>query len=241
MAQTITLNIKVANPPPGLCVPDGLVTWLQGAITLDVQGEINGTRIIKSQVAPDPDNQDAIWFKVDGIGNILGLFAFTNGDWRRMPAVGIGTRAYYNGAVAGVFDPLTLFGVHGGEFDGWQIDYTFQDLFIVTGSLFNSQTNQWVSNVSGGLLATGGRSTVSLDLSNIPRIANPGLSTTLWEADGNSAGGDSVLWGVAKPNFPANVSLIPADPGNQTPTPVNILPPYIAMAQIVYRGTGLGT
>lgn len=241
MAQTFTLNIKVANPPPGSCIGPEYVAWLQSAITLDVQGEIDGTRIIKSQVAPDPDNQDAIWLKIDNIGDTLGMFSFVNGDWRRIPAVGIGTRAYYNGQTAGVFDPLTLYGVHGGEFDGWQIDYAFKDMFVVTGSLYNSQTNQWVSNISGGLQSLGGQANITLGLANIPRIAFPGLSTTLWEASGNSPGGDSDLWGVAEPNFPANVSLIPADPGNQTPTPVSILPPYVAMAMIVYRGTGIGT
>lgn len=243
MPNSFTFNIQVANPPPGSCVAQipGLVEYLQSAITLKVQGELTGTRIIKSQVAPDPDEQDAIWFRVDNIGNTLGLLSFVNGDWRKIPAVGIGTRIYYNGPVAGVFDPLTLFGVHGGEYDGWQIDYTYADQFVVSGSQLNTQTQQWVSNVSGGLVPTGGANAVTLSLDNVPRIANPGLSTTLWEANGNSPGGDSALWGKTTANFPANVSLLPADPGNQKPTPVNILPPYIAMAMLVYRGTGLGT
>lgn len=241
MGNSFTFNIQVANPPPGLCLPPALVQWLQGAITLNVQGEITGTKVIKGQVAPGPDDQDAIWFRVDNIGDTLGLFSYVNGDWRRIPAVGIGTRAYYNGVVAGVFDPLTLYGVHGGEFDGWQLDYTFADQIVVTGSQFNTTTGQWVSNIAGSLLTTGGANTVTLSLDNVPRTAFPGLSTTLWEAHLNAPGGDSALWGVPEANFPANVSLLPADPGNTTPTPISILPPWIAMAMIVYRGTGIGT
>lgn len=241
MSNSFTFNIRVANPAPGLCLPPGLVEFLQSSITLEVQGEITGTRIIKSVTAPDPDSQDAIWFKIDNIGNTLGLFSFVNGDWRRLPAVGIGTRAFYNGPVAGVFDPLSLFGVHGGEYDGWQIDYAFADRFIVSGSQFNTTTNVWVSNVSGGLQSQGGANSVTMGLANIPRPQFPGLSTTLWEANGNSPGGDSDLWGVAEASFPANVSLLPADPGNTDPTPVSILPPWVAMAMIVYRGTGIGT
>ena len=241
MAQNLVLNIKVANPPPDACIPPNFQQWLQGAITLQVQGEVNGTRVLKQQQAPDPDNQDAMWLKVNSAGDVLGLFSFTNGDWRRVPAVPINTRAYYNGPIAGIFDPLTLYGVHGGEYDGWQIDYTYRDQFVVNGAIFDSNTNFWFSNISGNLLREGGSSTVTLGLANIPRASSPGLSTTLWSANGNSVGGDSALWGKATANFPANVTLVPADPGNNAPTPVSILPPYVAMAMIVYRGTGLGT
>jgi hypothetical protein len=243
MSNTFTFNIQVAEPPPGSCVAriPGLVQYLQSAITLQVQGEITGTKIIRSQVAPGPDDQDAIWLREDNIGTTLGLFTFVNGDWRRIPAVGIGTRAFYNGSVAGVFDPLTLFGVHGGEFDGWQIDYTFADKFIASGAQFNTSTGYWVSNIAGSLQQQGGAATVTLGLANVPRLSFPGLKTVLWEAQGNAPGGDSDLWGVAEPNFPANVTLLPADPGNTEPIPVSILPPWVAMAQIVYRGTGIGT
>jgi hypothetical protein len=237
----LTLNINVANPPPGFCIPPNLVTWLQSAITLNVQGDVNGTRVIKSQIAPGPDQQDAIWYRIDNLGNSLGLFSYINGAWRRMPAVGIGTRAYYNGPTANVFDPVTLMGVHGGEYDGWQLDYTFSDEFVVNASVYNTKTAQWNTNVTGGLLPTGGANTQTLSLDNVPRPANPGLKTTLWKADGNAPGGDSALWGVPEANFPANTTLIPADPGNQNPLPVPIVPPFIAMAMIVYRGTGIGT
>lgn len=252
--MAVTFQIDVADPPPELCISTATATAIRDMISLLVEGELEG-EIIYRQITP-PSNTDSVWFKVDANGNNLGLLSYVRGVWRRIPPVGIGTRMYYTGPITGYFNPATLLGNHGDQFDGWQIDLAYEDVIVVNGSTYDTVAGHWLTGIgsvatkdaNGNVVITqtlapsGGFAAVPLTLDNIPRIAYNGLFTTLWEADNNHpTSGSGPLWGVAEPNFPANHALVARDNGNQTPIPTPILPPWVAMAMLVYVGTGEGT
>jgi hypothetical protein len=230
------VNVTVANPPAGLCIPQAWVTWLQQAIVLN-QSNIEGSqRILKQTTAPGPDDRDALWHKISGTGISLGLFTYSNGAWRRFPTVPLGARVFYTGPITGVFDPQSFVGIQGGEWDGWQLDFTFKNLFPVIANNYNAQTGVWESTVGGGSLSQGGFPTVTLGIANVPLASTPAVSVYL-HARGNPGVGDFVLWGDAPSSGSLNQKIvIPANPGNPDPTSFQILPPFVAQAQIVFIG-----
>ena len=251
--MAVTFQLAVAPPAPELCIPAETAAVIQGMISLLVAGELEGETIYR-QITP-PSNTDSVWFKVDEDGNDIGLLTNIRGVWRRIPPVGIGTRMYYTGPITGYFNPATLLGNHGDQFDGWKIDIAYADLMVINGSTYDTVGGHWltgaasisIKDANGDVVTTptitpsGGFAQVSLTVDNIPRVQNPGLLTTLWEADNNHPDATGPLWGVQTPLHPANKVLIPGDNGVQTPIPVPILPPWVAMAMIVYVGTGEGT
>ncbi len=230
------VNVTIANPPAGLCIPQAWVTWLQQAIILN-QSNIEGSqRILKQTTAPGPDDRDALWHKISGTGISLGLFTYSNGAWRRFPTTPIGARVFYVGPITGVFDPQSFIGIPGTEWDGWRLDFAFKNLFPVIASDYNAQTGAWQTMVGGSSQQQGGFANYTLTPANVPLPSVPAIMTTGWEADSLNPGGVAKLWGDATNSFPANKQISPAQPGNPDPTAFSILPPFVAQAQIVYIG-----
>jgi hypothetical protein len=230
------VNITVANPPAGLCIPQAWVTWLQQAIILN-QSNIEGSqRILKQTTAPGPDDRDALWHKISGTGISLGLFTYSNGAWRRFPTTPIGARVGYTGPITGVFDPQSFIGIPGTEWDGWQLDFTFKDLFPVIASSYDAQLGAWQTMAPGSPQQQGGFASITLTPANVPLASKPAVTAFL-HARGNPGIGDFVLWGEAPTSGTlSQTTIVPADPGNPAPTSFQILPPFVAQAQIVYIG-----
>lgn len=251
--MAVTFQLDVAPPPPELCISADTEAAIRDMISLLVDGELEGLTVYR-QITP-PSNTNSVWFKVDANGNNVGLLSYVRGVWRRIPPVGIGTRMYYSGPITGYFNPATLLGNHGDQFDGWKIDLDFKDVMVIDGSTYDTVQGHWLTGVAsisikdanGDVITTptltpaGGFAEISLTLDNVPRVQKPALMTTLWEADNDHPQTNGALWGVSTATHPANVPLIPSDNGVQTPIPVPILPPWVAMAMLVYVGTGEGT
>lgn len=232
MAQLV--SVTVGNPPAGSCIPPEIQEWLQTSIFLNQSGLNNSQRILQQTTEPGADDRDVIWNKISPIGAPLGLFVYYNGAWRRYPMAPIGQRSFYTGPITGVFDPISLIGLPGTEWDGWKIDLTFANLFPIIAADYNVQAGAWQSTVQGSELTQGGAASITLDLSNVPVASSPALNATL-HARGNPGIGNFVLWGDFVSGL-GNETLIPASPGNPNPVAFNNTPPWVAQAQVVFVG-----
>ncbi len=230
------VNVTVADPPAGSCIPVAIQNWLQQGIILN-QSNIEGSqRILKQTTAPGPDDRDVLWHKISGTGISLGLFTYSNGAWRRFPTTPLGARVFYTGPITGVFDAQSFIGIPGTEWDGWQLDFSFKNLFPVIASNYNAQTGVWETVVGGSAQQQGGFANVTLGIANVPLASTPAVSVYL-HARGNPGVGDFVLWGDAPTSGSLNQkTIIPANPGNPAPAAFQILPPFVAQAQVVYIG-----
>jgi hypothetical protein len=229
-------NIIVANPPVGSCIDQETVDWVQSSIFLQ-QSQLEGSqRILKQVNAPGPDDRDVLWNRISNIGAPLGIYTYYNGAWRRYPMSPVGQRSFYTGPITGVFDPTSLVGLPGTEWDGWKIDLTFANLFPVIASDYDAQTGAWRTMVGGSEQQQGGFANVTLGFANVPLASTPGLSCFL-HARANPGVGDFVLWGDQSAAGGLNEKvLIAPNPGNPAPQSFQILPPFVAMAQVVFVG-----
>lgn len=240
MAVAPDVITSFANPDPDVCPTTftELIAELNTLVTSSITGSY--TIYILGSTTPAVDDQDKIWFKLDGGGRPIGIYKYYSGSWRRVYTEPLGSSKIFTGDPTGLFDGTGL-GIVNTEYDGWAfcngqngtVDFT--DRFPVGGTFTDGV---WKSSVAGTAQETGGSSTITLDADHTYRPATPALQVGLWGADGNTPDASGALYGT--PNHPevtgSIITIVGADEGNQSPDAITTVPPFRACVLITFVG-----
>jgi hypothetical protein len=196
--MSTAVEITFDNPAPGACPADFsalvalLRTLVSGEITTDFQ------TFVVSASTPSVDDQDKLWFKVDGSGRPLGIFKYYSGNWRRFYNGVLGEVRMFNGDPTGKFDG-TGKGILGTDWDGWALmngnngTENISNLFIIaahmdgSGGIAQYASSHWRTNIQNdGGSSRGGAVDVTLDSATGYYPALPEIKVWKWEADGNT-------------------------------------------------------
>ena len=202
------------------------------------------TTYIVSETAPSGLDQDKLWVKIKpGNGVPVGLFFYWNGYWRRVDQPRPFSIHIFSG------DPSTYFdsngqGYRGVDYDGYVLmnggtpgipDLT--DRFIVAGGAYTA--GAWTSKVTDNATALplGGtyERTFSIGDANLPSI-DIGGSQLVDLSGANEADQDVIIddHHSTNPNKQHTVHLAGQNPPD--PITLNIIPPFYAMAYIMWLG-----
>lgn len=245
-----------ANPDPNAAPLD--ITELVALLNQLVNSQLVGSYIpyIIQQATPSPDDRDKAWIQLDSSSRPIATKVWYNGaaggNWRRIYNGMLGQISAYNGNPNNDFDMTTATnpgkGLLGGNWDGWALcngnngTINLTDKFIIGGHIDNSNghvgySGGWQTFVDGvNDSQNGGNPNGRLNLTEAQtwRPAIPELKVGLFTANGNTGAPDGDLYGVTDGN--PTRTLINPDPGNLTPGPVNILPPFIALGFAQFIG-----
>jgi len=227
-----------------------LIDLLNTVIESNIQGDY--IPYVISQDVPGVDDRSKAWIQLDSQGRPIAIKIWYTGGgggaWRRVYNGMIGEIRMYSGDPTVDFD-ADGHGLVGGTYDGWQLCNSkngapdLSDKFIVAAhmnSANNGYSTDWVSAVETPATPThsGGHSTVTLTAAQTYRPPYPPtLDPSLQKmdrysaTDSNNPGGD--LWGV---NSVQHQQIVPIDPGNTTPAPIDIVNPFIALGFIIFQG-----
>jgi hypothetical protein len=194
---------------------------------------------------PSVDDHDKAWIETDSAGRPLSIRIFYGGSWRRIYNGMLGEIRMFSGSPLITTDwDSNGHGVVGGTYDGWQIcngnnnSPDLSDKFIV-GAHMNALAigypsgGPWKTNVDGTAKQSGGSSTITLDGPHTWQAGHGAVKVGQWTATGNTAG--TSLYGLTHGDG-TDLTLLASDPGNQNPTPIPTLPPYYALAFIIFQG-----
>lgn len=227
-------QIVVSPLPSGSCLPQELYDYLSTGLQVVAAECGDCICFVQQTTSPGPEQLDFRWELESSTGVPLYDQVFYNGEWRRYPSVPIGFEGFFSGDPALYFNSATNFGIHGGQWDGWEIVTANSNHFPVIASGYSTSGLGWVINYNATDLNVGGAQSILLDASNTYRPASNGLTTTL-HARGNPGVGNFVLWGDFVAGLGTEV-LIPPDTGNTSPPTIPIYPQFVAKALVVYRG-----
>ena len=228
---------------------NALVAMLNALVTSEIQGSYIPYVIQFGE--PDIDDQNKAWIELTApapSGKPKAIKLFYNGRWRRIYNGMLGELRGFWGDPSDYFNENGL-GNPGGEYDGWHIcnglggTPDLSDKFMVGGHMnnadrpgYNSGQQRWQTFVDGvHNLTEGGAKDFQLDAAHTFQPAVDRVAATKWSADGNAPDGGGDLLG--KPTGPdENLLIAPRNDGNPNPTPVPTLPPFKAMAWIMFVG-----
>lgn len=186
---------------------------------------------VKGPNTPQLQDNNKLWIKTDSVGRPLGLFVMYNGVWRQIATGNPQQVTMFAGDWSLYFDTTGL-SMSGQPWDGWAIangnngtvDLTNQ--FVIPG--YQVTNGQWVTNITGTDLNSGGVSQFQIALANLPP-----LSITVNADNGFGSGGG---WFAA--TFPDQGAgqWIYAVAGTGSNTAVSLLPPFIALGFLQYVG-----
>lgn len=227
-------QIIVSPLPSGSCLPQELYDYLTTGLQVVAAECGNCICFVSQTTSPGPEQLDFRWELISSTGVPLFDQVYYNGEWRRYPSIPIGAEVFFSGDPSLYFNPSTNFGIHGGQWDGWQIDISNGGHFPVISTGYSTSGLGWVINYNATDLNVGGVQSILLDAQNTYRPSSNGL-TTYMHARGNPGEGAFVLWGDLNGNQGSQV-IIPPDPGNTTPNTIPIYPQFVSKALVVYRG-----
>ena len=249
--MSFPVNITLANPPEGYCPTT--ITQLYDGLRTDLTAEVSTSYLpyILGSSTPAVEDQDKAWIRQDAAGRPLGTFLFYAGSWRRQYNGKFNEITLFNGNPALFFDG-TGRGLTTSEWDGWSIcngqngTPNLTDKFIVAAHMDDSAgqtgySSGWRTMVSGSILATGGSKDTTLGISQIPRDPSDVLVVDTFTADGNARDPAGLLFGhhsvsTGDPGDSGTEILIDADAGEGSPDVVPTLPPYFALAYVIFTG-----
>ena len=255
-----------AEPDPRAAPLNLADLWalLNATVQSEIQGEY--IPYIIGHATPDVDDQDKAWIELSSSGKPLAVKIFYNGIWRRIYNGMIGEIRMYSGPPGSDTDPTFDAdgkGRPGKEYDGWQIcngkngSPDLSDKFIVGAHMNKADdhpdfTSGWVTFVDGiNDLKTGGKKNHMIVANNLPPVNPTGPDKTPpeaankliihgrdWKDEDHSpdfnplianhyAGGIKNDWDLL--TYGANP---PTDPQKEVPT----LPPFYALAFIIFKG-----
>jgi len=244
---TPTVHTQISMPDPN-AAPLNLIQLFQ-LMNLHLHSEITTeyTPYVKQNGEPGVDDQDKVWFELDSQGRPLAIKVHWNGTWRRVYNGMLNEIRGYNGNPGTDFDS-TGWGKIGGEYDGWHLcngndgapDYSDQ---VLVGAHMNNEShsgyvdNEWVTWIGKKTgMHVGGDIEFTMTEATTWVPATTAVTLYGWTVDG-AHGPDNPgdLWG--KKNAAALATdIIPASDGNPTPDPVSTIPPFVALAWIIFLG-----
>jgi hypothetical protein len=240
------VETKFCMPDPNLA-PLNLIQLFQLANLL-VHSEIVGDYItyVVGSDEPGAGDRDKVWFQKDTQGRPIAVKVWWNGHWRRMYNGMLGEVRGYTGNPGTDFDNTGM-GRVTGEYDGWHLcngkDGTpdLSDRFLI-GAHMNNEDHSgyvddewvtWISNKTG--MHTGGERDFTLTEDTTWRPATPQVTLYGWSATGNIPDNPGSFYGRKNVDS-AEYPIVAADEGNLDPSAVSIIPPFIAMAWIIFVG-----
>jgi hypothetical protein len=200
---------------------------------------------------PGADDQDKVWFQLDSQGRPIAIKVHWNGTWRRIYNGMMNEIRGYNGNPGTDFDS-TGWGNVGGEYDGWHLcngndgapDYS--DQFPVGAHMNNEGhsgyvDNEWVSWIGDDAgKHVGGSKDVTLKDSNmvLPSGNIGTLKVGTYQIAGATLFTGETKWGQpsASDETKNTTVNIQSSIGTDTPDPINIIPPFVAFAWIIFLG-----
>lgn len=242
--MSLPVIFQFATPDPDVCPTTfteqvaALNELAEGEITTDLKTYVYGSD------TPAVEDQDKVWERTDANGRPIGRYVYYDGNWRREYPVGIGTIVMYNGDPGEDFPEDGGRGEVGGMFDGWQLCNgengapDLSDKFIVGAKMsdlavgYPEGSGPWKSAVSGEGLQTGGINEITLNADNTFVPARSGITVGLETTDGVAPSPTGDLYG---PNttYPTTIG---AGEDEVVPDAIPVLPPYYALAFIVFKG-----
>lgn len=246
--MSFPVPITYTNPPAGTCpnTIDELIQLLRDITTAEVSTSY--LPYILGFATPAVEDQDKAWIRTDAAGRPLGTFLFYAGSWRRQYNGKFNEITMFNGNPALFFDG-TGRGLTTSEWDGWSIcngqngTPNLSDKFIVAAHMDDSSgetgyVSAWRTLVSGSIEATGGQSEVTLTSDQVPSDSHDEERLDKFTADGNARSNAGLLLGHYSGTHDPDGSevIVPAITGNADPDPVPTLPPYFALAYVIFTG-----
>ena len=246
--MSFPITITIANAPEGFCP----TTYQEG---LDMLRDLTTAEVTTSYLpyvlgssTPAVEDQDKAWIRLDAAGRPLGTFLFYSGSWRRQYNGKFNEITMFNGNPTLFFDG-TGRGLTTSEWDGWSLcngqngTPNLTDKFIVAAHMDDSDgsvgfSSGWRSKVSGAILATGGEKEVTLTLAQVPSASHDAILLDQFQADSNARINGGLLLGHYSGTHDPSGSetIVPAVVGNSDPDPVPTLPPYFALAFVIFTG-----
>jgi hypothetical protein len=251
---TPTVHTQISMPDPN-AAPLNLIQLFQ-LMNLHLHSEITTeyTPYVKQNGEPGSDDQDKVWFELDSQGRPLAIKVHWNGTWRRVYNGMMNEVRGYSGNPGTDFDS-TGWGRVGGEYDGWHLcngndgapDYS--DHFLI-GSHMNNEghsgyvDNEWVSWIGDDTgKHVGGEKDVTLTTANMVRPDGVIGEIEFGRYGITPGGGETLdstkpLFGKVSIGDPTkNISQsVEAANSTDTPDPVKIIPPFVALAWIIFLG-----
>jgi len=255
----------MANPPvrTQFAMPDPnaaplnlaqLFTLANALVSSEIVGDSFNTYVIQNGT-PGVGDQGKVWIELSSDNKPLSIKTFYNGHWRKVYSGNIGEVKMFSGDPTNKFDAHGK-GVIGGEWDGWHICngkdgvIDLSDKFVIAAHLndkdnqvgWNASDDVWQTFVDGKAVHDqGGAKDFTLTDKTTFRKAAPPLTVDSWSADGNAhtppSGQLLGLQPAQSFNDPNNDrTMIAIDDGNTEPDPIPVLPPYFALAFVVFIG-----
>jgi hypothetical protein len=244
-----TVSTQITMPDPN-AAPLNLIQLFQ-LMNLHLHSEItsNYTPYVLQNGEPDVSDQDKVWFQLDSQGRPLAIKVHWNGTWRRIYNGMMNEIRGYSGNPGTDFD-ATGWGKIGGEYDGWHLcngndgapDYS--DQFPIGAHMNNEGhsgyvDNEWVSWVGTKTgMHVGGGHEITMTSDTAWQPSSGAIVVDKWKADGNARDPAGQLWGKHSDATPTadTVILVDAVNGNLEPSPISIIPPFVALAWIIFLG-----
>lgn len=227
-------NLVWSPLPTGSCLPEDLYDYLSSSSRIVVEGCPDCICFVTQSTSPNQDQTSFHWIFESTVGVPLYRQVFYNGEWRTFPTFPIGAEVFFGLDPSLYFDPVTGFGIHGGQWDGWKINTDDVGRFPILSTTYSPALG-WTANWNFTDVHIGGVSFITLDATNTYRPSSPGVTLYGWEAVGNHPGGAARLLGLFNTGAPPN-NVYPSDAGNISPAQIPIWPSFVAKASIKYIG-----
>ena len=251
-----TVQTQVTMPDPN-AAPLNLIQLFQ-LMNLHLHSEITSdyTPYVLQNGEPGVSDQDKVWFELDSQGRPISIKVHWNGTWRRIYNGMLNEIRGYSGNPGTDFDS-TGWGKVGGEYDCWHLcngndgapDYS--DQFLI-GAHMNDEghsgyvDNEWVSwigkkegmHVGGAIEFTMTEATTWQPA--VGSIGDFTLGMYHITDGGETLGTTELLYGkpsVSNSAFNKQVVVsADLDSGHTDPDSIPIIPPFVALAWIIFLG-----
>jgi len=255
----------MANPPvrTQFAMPDPnaaplnlaqLFTLANALVSSEIVGSSFNTYVIQNGT-PGVGDQGKVWIELSSDNKPLAIKTFFNGHWRKVYSGSIGEVKMFSGDPTNKFDAHGK-GIIGGEWDGWHICngkdgvIDLSDKFVIAAHLndkdnqvgWNASDNVWQTFVDGKAVHDkGGSKDFTMNADNTFDDREDLIVGRLKiDTGGEDYDAGGLLYG--KPGGSTVNKTILAAPLNShgdprtNPDPVPCIPPYFALAFVVFIG-----
>lgn len=103
--MSLSLKLRAGTVPSGQnCLSTVQDILNKSAKYLTVEAPLGTTVVIVSESQPVADDQDKVWIRLESSGDPNGEYVFTNGDWKRVPALEVNSIIFFSGLCSAVPD-----------------------------------------------------------------------------------------------------------------------------------------